>query len=180
MPWSLKRFQQTEQTHFITFSCYHRKPKFNAAIYEHCLQSLERMRRKYRFLVFGYVLMPEHVHLLVSEPEMSALATAIQALKISVARFTMKSVAEDEPFWQARYHDHNVRNPAAFIGKLKYIHGNPVKRRLVDKPENWPWSSFRHYAFAELGPVEIESRWTADYRRGKIPKLLDIKSGSSD
>jgi len=47
---------------------------------------------------------------------------------------------------------------------LKYIHRNPVKRGLVERPEDWAWSSFRHYATGVVGTVEIESLWTAQRR----------------
>ena len=74
MPWSLKRFQQTRQNHFLTFSCYHRQPKFATA--EACaifVSALERVRQSYGLCVFGYVIMPEHVHLLVNEPSAARL-----------------------------------------------------------------------------------------------------------
>ena len=48
---------------------------------------------------------------------------------------------------------------------------------MVEKSEDWKWSSFRHYATAEIGPVEIESQWTADRRNGRTPKLLRIRAG---
>ena len=48
--------------------------------------------------------------------------------------------------------------------KLRYIHRNPVKRGLVSRPEDWRWSSFRHYALGDVGVVEIESQWTARKR----------------
>ena len=134
---------------------------------------LERVRRKYGLRVYGYVVMPEHVHLLVSEPELAVLATAIQALKISVARRAM-SLGVDVPLWQKRYYDHNVRDYESFVEKLRYLHRNPVKRGLDERPEDWEWSSFRHYPTAEIGPVEIESQWTADRRSGRTPKLLQV------
>jgi putative transposase len=118
------------------------------------------------------------VHLLVSEPEPEVLAKAIQALKISVARRAMSYAAErDAPLWQKRYYDHNVRNYESFVETLRYIHRNPVKRGLVEKPEDWKWSSFRHCATAEIRPVEIESQWTADRRSGRTTKLLQIRAG---
>jgi putative transposase len=117
--------------------------------------------------------MPEHVHLLVSEPETELLAKAIQALKIAVAgRARHYRNNEDSPLWQKRYFDHNVRSCESFETLLRYVHRNPVKRGLVRCPEDWKWSSFRHYATAEVGPVEIESQWTADRRNGRVPKLL--------
>ncbi len=68
------------------------------------LSSLERTRTNYRFRVYGYVAMPEHVHLLVSEPDVEMLRKSIQALKISVVRLA----APVSPFWQKCYYDHAV------------------------------------------------------------------------
>jgi putative transposase len=146
VPLGLKRFQKSKQSHFVTFSCYRRQAFLRDARLCHIfVQSLERTRRKYEFLVYGYVVMPEHVHLLVSEPDVGVLATAIQALKISAARQAIKFGAGDEgTFWQTRYYDHNVRTYESFVEKLRYIHRNPVKRGLVERPEDWTWSSFRH------------------------------------
>ncbi len=124
---------------------------------------LENTRRHHGLRIYGYVVMPEHVHPLLSEPERSTLATAIQALKVSVAKLAHEPRA-DEPFWQKRYYDHNIRSYAKFVEKLRYIHRNPVKRGLVARPEDWPWSSFRHYAFGESGVIEIESERTARLR----------------
>jgi putative transposase len=97
----------------------------------------------------------------ITEPEQVPLATAIQALKVSVAKL---AGATGSAFWQKRYYDHNVRTNEKFVDKLRYIHRNPVSRGLCEKPEDWPWSSFRHYALRENGPVEIESEWTARQR----------------
>jgi putative transposase len=65
--------------------------------------ALERVRLRYLFVVAGYVVMPEHVHLLVNEPARALLSAAIQALKLSV---TMRR--RERPFWQAHYYDFNV------------------------------------------------------------------------
>jgi len=91
MPWGLKRYQNVGTLHFITFSCYRRQPLLmrHGAV-QMFEQALEEARAKYGFFVFGYVVMPEHVHLLVSEPERGTLATAIKALKQSVARRQIK------------------------------------------------------------------------------------------
>jgi putative transposase len=163
MPWGLKRFQQTRQIHFLTFSCYHRQPKFtNAGACGTFVDALERVRQNYNLCVYGYVVMPEHVHLLVNEPEHSTLAQAIKSLKQGVAR--RLALRAEESFWQARYYDFNVWSEKKFVEKLRYIHRNPVQRGLVARPEDWQWSSFRHYALSEVGVVEIESKWTARKR----------------
>ena len=125
--------------------------------------------------VYGFVVMPEHVHLLISEPERGTIANVIQSLKISSAkRGKQASGAQDSkvPFWQKRYYDRNERSNKEFIEKLKYIHRNPVKRGLAASPEDWKWSSYRHYASGEDCGVQIES-WrsrTAQLRPG-IRKL---------
>jgi putative transposase len=162
MPEGLKRYHHSRQSHFITFSCYHRQPRFCAAEqFQVFVSSLEHIRHEYGMRVFGYVIMPEHVHLLLSEPERATLAQALQALKVSVAK---RAQQKGDVFWQKRYYDRNVRDHEEFVEKLRYMHRNPVKRGLVEKPEDWPWSSFRHYALRELGEVEIESEWTARAR----------------
>jgi putative transposase len=124
--------------------------------------ALERVREQYQMRVYGYVVMPEHVHLLVSEPERGTLAQAMQSLKQGVAR--RLALRAEDSFWQARYYDFNVWSHRKFIEKLRYIHRNPVKRGLVEKPEDWEWGSFRHYVRGERGLVEIESQWTARIR----------------
>lgn len=163
MPWGLKRFHATRQLHFLTFSCYKRRPNLGTITSRSTFESaLERVRQHYGFCAYGYVVMPEHVHMLVSEPEHGTLAQAMQSLKQGVAR-TLALRATDS-FWQARYYDFNLWSEHKFVEKLRYIHRNPVERGLVARPEDWTWSSFRHYVNGEAGTVEIESQWTARKR----------------
>jgi putative transposase len=116
--------------------------------------------------------MPEHVHLLISEPKRGKLSVALQMLKQNTAHQLHRP--EGAPFWQPRYYDFNVWSDAKRVEKLRYIHRNPVKRGLVERPEHWPWSSFRHYATGVEGTVEIESQWTARRREqmGVVPQIL--------
>ena len=169
------RYQQTGEFHFLTFSCYRRRPYLAAiAVMELFEDALERVRQRYRFVVAGYVVMPEHVHLLVNEPQRALLSRAIQALKLSVA---MRG--RERPFWQAHYYDFNVSSHAKFLEKLRYIHRNPVCRGLVAKPQDWRWSSHRHYQTGIRGPVEIESAWTAQYRGGQLPEWMRFRQAAS-
>ena len=99
MPWGLVRYQQEGDDHFITFSCYHREPYLNTpSARDTFLDSLELTRQRYQFDVLGYVVMPEHVHLLLGEPldREIPLANALHALKLSVAKRLPQS-----PFWRA-------------------------------------------------------------------------------
>ncbi len=112
--------------------------------------------------------MPDHVHLLMGEPLRETLADAIKSLKQGVSR---RLIEDAEHFWQKRYYDFNVRNYEQFVEKLRYIHRNPVKRGLCRAPEEWEWSSFRHYAMGIEGLVEIESEWTARKRERAAGRL---------
>ncbi len=170
------RYQQTGACHFLTFSCYHRRAYLSAlAAMDLFEDALERVRRRYLFVVAGYVVMPEHVHLLVSEPRCALLSKAIQALKLSVS---MRS--RERPFWQAHYYDFNVSAHEKYVEKLRYIHRNPVRRGLATKPEDWKWSSFRRYQTGVHGTVEIESEWTARQRGWQLPEWMrDQLTGSS-
>jgi len=168
----LIRYQQTGDMHFITFSCYRRHLHLGSPAARNLFElSLETMRIRYSFAVCGYVVMPEHVHLLVNEPRKAILAKAIQALKLS-----MSVQSRQRPFWQPRYYDFNVHHERKRVEKLRYLHRNPVKRGLAEKPEQWAWSSFRHDATGVIGAVEIESFWTGARRDG----MRDPRSQSRD
>jgi putative transposase len=163
MPWGLKRYQQTGDIHFITFSCYRRasllaKPQARDTF----VATLEKVRRWYAPYVIGFVVMPEHVHLLLSEPERGSLAVLLQMLKQEVSH--KLNAHATNPFWQPRYYDFNVYREPKLTEKLEYIHRNPVQRGLVARPEDWTWSSARHYATGEECGVEIESHWSARRR----------------
>jgi putative transposase len=162
------RYQQTGEFHFLTFSCFRRRAYLSTvAAMELFEDALERVRLRYLFAVAGYVVMPEHVHLLVNEPGRGLLSRTVQALKLSVS---MRS--RERPFWQAHYYDFNVSTHEKFVEKLRYIHRNPVRRGLVEKPEDWKWSSFRHYQTGIHGTVKIESEWTACERGWQLPEWM--------
>jgi putative transposase len=163
MPKLLKRYQDNGSDHFVTFSCYHRLPYLDDDLIRATfLDRLEWLRQQHEFYVFGYVLMPEHVHLLVSEPKRYKLASTINVLKSEVSK---QVKGGREQFWQTRYYDFNVLTQAKHVEKLRYIHRNPVERGLVTEPRDWPWSSFSHYLTGVVGRVEIESEWTWNRRQ---------------
>lgn len=162
MPSRLKRYQDQGSYHFLTFSCYRRLPFLNNdGARAGFLETLEAVRAKHEFCVFGYVLMPEHVHMLVSEPKNQRLDARMRVMKGKSSRLLRGT---RERFWQALCYDFNLLTHAKSVEKLRYIHRNPVARGLVSKPEDWEWSSFRHWATGEVGTVEVESHWTWDRR----------------
>src|SRR5258708_16888039 len=154
MPWGLKRYYGTGSLHFIPWSCYRRKPLLgHPARRDLLLTVLDLMRVRYRFAVIGYVVMPEHVHLLISEPLIGNPSKILQAVKLSVSRRLAIGGQFSGRFCQTRFYDFNLWAKHKEGEKLKYMHRNPVVRGLVASPEDWRWSSYRSYAYGEAGPV---------------------------
>jgi putative transposase len=116
--------------------------------------------------------MPEHVHLLLTEPEVGSPSTVMQVLKQPTARALLPRRKARNPrqrelfmeetgraFWQARFYDFNVWSAKKRIEKLRYMHRNPMKRGLVESPEQWRWSSYRFYLLHEPGRVQVNVGW---------------------
>jgi len=175
MPSGLRRFQQAQSLHFITFSCFHRLPLLDVPGAGESFEAvLEQTRARHGARVYAYVVMPEHVHLLVNEPPAIVLAQFLKAVKQVTSH---KLRGPREKFWQARYYDSSVRGEKARSEVIRYIHRNPVARGLVAKPEDWAWSSFRHYASGVEGTVEIESHWAAFRRGSELPTGVRLRAG---
>ncbi len=150
--------------HFITFSCAGRRPLLGTIESRDCfVRILGEVRGKYLFRLIGYVVMPEHVHLLIGEPIEADPSRAVQALKQRVA---IKLLAKrragvgstSDHFWQRRFYDFNVFTGKKITEKLTYMHLNPVKRDLVAHLRDWPWSSWSQYACVDQGLIPID-RW---------------------
>jgi putative transposase len=171
----LRRYYGHGHLHFITFSCYRRRPLLGARrAREHFLRVLDEVRSRYEFRVIGYVVMPEHVHLLMSEPRKGNPSKAVQVLKQRVSRALRRRRRRSGPgqmtlpfaqgesdgarFWQRRFYDFNVWNARKVTEKLNYMHLNPVQRKLVKHPKAWPWSSWAFYAKGERGLIRVDGK----------------------
>jgi len=167
MPLGLERRHNLGHLHFITFSCHNRLPYLDSAKPKEILeQVIERTRRSHNFLLYAYVLMPEHLHLLLSEPKTHSLSSTLRVIKGESSKLLK---GPRDHFWQPRYYDFNVFTTRKFKEKIQYIHRNPVTRGLVSKPEDYRWSSFNHYATGGPSSIEIESDWTAHRRERSNP-----------
>ncbi len=151
MPTGLRRYQQSGHRHAINFNCFRKRGILDTAeARDTFLKIFEETREKYRFEVVGYVVMPTHVHVLVSEPEGHKLSTAMQVLK---QRFSCTRIETE--VWEPRYYDFNVYSQRKLIEKLRYIHDNPINAGLVSTYADWPWSSYNAYAGLDPGPVKV-------------------------
>jgi putative transposase len=168
MPQRLKRITGRGDLHFITFCCYQRRPLLGSVRARNAVvQVLREVRARYGFSLIGYVIMPEHVHLLISESGSVQPRTIIQVLKQRVSRrmrgrkrapkgqLALKFLGGDNGlrrFWQRRYFDLNIYSRGKVPEKLHYMHANPVKAKLVQHPGDWPWSSWCYYWLLKIDP----------------------------
>jgi putative transposase len=173
MPKKLKRYYGQKHFHFITFSCYRQLPLLGTVHARNLfVEELGKVRERFGFLLVGYVVMPNHVHLLMSEPREGTPSTVLQLLKQRISRkmrkqqhteskaqsgLTFSKPEKELPaFWQPRFYDFNVYSYEKQKEKLDYMHANPVTRGLAENPEEWIWSSFSFYAKDETGLLRID------------------------
>jgi putative transposase len=173
LPAGLRRYYGKGHLHFITFSCYRRLPLLKTArARDGFVKELGKVRDEMGFHLLGYVVMPEHVHLLMSEPKQGTPSTVLQKLKLRAARrlrthrrpaclgqMRLPFAETGEPlraFWQARFYDFNVYSKGKKMEKSNYMHANPVIRGLVKHPRDWSWSSWGFYYGGARGLVAID------------------------
>ncbi|MHB8499599.1 MAG: REP-associated tyrosine transposase [Candidatus Acidiferrales bacterium] len=134
--------------------------------------ALAKIRERYHFLLVGYVVTPEHVHLLISEGPKCTPSLVLKVLKQRVSRDLRKQRRRVPAgqmrwafrdgdvglprFWQPRFYDFNVYSAKKIREEVEYMHANPVKRGLVANPAEWIWSSFLSYEKGEAGLVPID------------------------
>jgi putative transposase len=199
---ALHRYYGNHDLHFITCSCYHRQSQLGTPERRDLfLRILEEARQKYRFVIHGYVVMPEHFHLLMTEPEQGDPSVVMKVLKERftkklrtevgveggtegaplIASFAMSGFLRPEsaPVWQKRFYDFNLWTEDKHIEKLRYMHRNPVKRGLVGRPEQWKWSSFRSYLFGEAGLVRVKfQEWPMEIKSRPVATFGDGNAAS--
>ena len=173
MPRNLRRQYGKSDLHFITFSCYERRALLGTVRARNLfVKVLAEVRERYGFMLVGYVLMPEHVHLLIGEPKRGTPSRVVQVLKQRVSRAMRRKKRRGSSaqlplkfpnelggwkrFWQKRFYDFNVWSRKKLREKLEYIHANPVQRKLVQHPREWPWNSWGFYENGESGLVKVD------------------------
>jgi putative transposase len=136
------------------------------------VEALGKIRDRDKFSLVGYVVMPNHVHLLISGSAKATPSLFLKVLKQRVSRHLRKSRRRVPAaqlrfaftkgggnlprFWLPRFYDFNVWSGKKVREKLDYMHANPITRKLVEHPKDWPWSSWSFYAKGEAGLVKID------------------------
>lgn len=162
MPKRLTRIYGQSHLHFITFSCYRRMPLLDSGDSRDLFTKLlDQVRNRFKFALVGYVVMPEHIHLLIGEPATHTPSVVLQMLKQETSRQMRlrhgPAISGFPQFWERRFYDFNVWSQKKKDEKLTYMHMNPVKRGLVVDPREWLWSSFLFYLRGEHGKIRIDA-----------------------
>jgi putative transposase len=169
----LRRIEDRDRIFFVTTNLALNVAPLNPEERELILSTIATHHLRSDFLLFGYVIMPTHIHLLFS-PQSRNLIQIMRDLKSRTGYAISQQRKLAGPIWQERYFDTIIRQVRNFWEKLEYIHRNPVEAGLVGNPEEWKWSSYRHHvrngaAPIPLDPVEFPSDgehylWPAPWR----------------
>lgn len=172
----VKRFNEPGHAHFLTFSCFQRLPLLSKdRTRTWFVQSLQAARNRYEFDIWAWVIMPEHVHLLIHpRPAAYSISAILSSIKRPVAADSLEWLQLHAPaflkrltvqgtnrvrrhFWQAGGgQDRNIYDPRAAHQVIEYIHGNPVRRGLVQLATDWPWSSARAWDGLDEGLIKVD------------------------
>lgn len=140
-------FDSENRCFFVTTNTYHGMPLFcDARNVEIFFEAVQDSQKKFSFELPGYVIMPDHVHLLVliTGPNVS-ISQIMHSIKGICAYKLIKQRGHKGPAWQRRFYEHVIRDERDFLTKLNYIHNNPVQAGLVEEPGDYPYSSYREW-----------------------------------
>lgn len=172
-----RRYNEPGHAHSLTFSCFCRRPflsRDRARLW--LVEALDRARQKHAFDLWAYVIMPEHLHLLVwpreSRYSISAFLTSVKRpvslkalahVRTSAPAF-LPRMEDRQPggrihyrFWQrGGGYDRNLTEPQTVWAEIEYIHANPVRRGLCQTPTAWQWSSAAEYERPGSGLLRVD------------------------
>jgi putative transposase len=163
--------------HFVTYSCFRRQPLLTRERTRRwVVETIQTVRLKQDVAVWGYVIMPEHVHLLVhprrSTYSMSAILAGLKRPVSEAAKAHLTATGQTAwlekltvrypgrtvfRFWEpGGGYDRNVQRDRSIPAILDYIHANPVRRELVETPTDWEWSSARFWDGRRDVPLRMD------------------------
>ena len=173
MPHTKRMVRWNTGVRFLTFSCYQRLPLLgNPAIRHIFAKALADARHRYKFALYAWVVMPEHVHLLLRPIDGTDVTKPLRSLKVAVAmpviarwRELNARILQDlidarghHRFWQrGGGFDRVCRDSTEFSQHVQYIHGNPVERGLCRQSTDWTWSSARWWDGTREREIECDS-----------------------
>ena len=151
-----RRYVEAAHCYFITTATYRRRPLFaDPRLCRIVEGNLKFYRDRMKFLLHGYVIMPDHIHLLITPRQSGTISDIMRNFKSYAAKEMRHDLATVGPVWQRRFHDRAIRSEDQFFSALEYIHSNPVKARLVQSPACYQFSSWRFWEEG-VGPIALD------------------------
>ena len=151
-----RRYLEADQCYFITTSTYRRRPLFADPRLCRILEcNLKFYRDRMKFGLHGYVIMPDHMHLLITPRQPATISDIMRNFKSYAAKEMRRFLATTGPVWQSRFHDRVIRGEAQFHLALSYIHLNPVRAALVQSATGYEFSSCRFWEEG-VGPIALD------------------------
>jgi putative transposase len=171
-----KRYDIAGHAHYLTFSCFRRQPFLTRdRARQWLLDAVQAAKAKHPFDLWAFVIMPEHAHLLIFPHPSATISGILKSIKQPVSQRALRwvqlhapaflaSMADGQPngqisyrFWQrGGGYDRNIWSLPEVVEKVRYIHENPLRRGLVDRPEQWPWSSWHAWECGADEPLSID------------------------
>ena len=178
-----KRYNDPWHAHYLTFSCFKRQPLFSGSLAPRWfLEALDAARNIEKFDLWAYVIMPEHVHLVIWPGQEYSISRILWRIKKPFTDRILERVRAHHPrfldrlqhlkpsgevshhFWQpGGGYDRNLWTTRSIHEKIRYVHENPVRRNLATRAEQWPWSSSRAWILGADEPLALD--------RGSVPIL---------
>ena len=175
------RYFHPGQLQYLTASTCRRTALFASPRFcREFVRVLDQPCQEMGFLLLGWVLMPDHFHLLIQPVPAGSTSRIVQQLKQRTAFRLLAILHENSQYpwcrrmlsqlrlpatvhseaeyrvWQRRFYRFNVYSEKKRLEKLHYMHGNPVARGLVSSPEQWPWSSWRFYHWNDDSVLKMD------------------------
>lgn len=167
-----RRFRVPGGTYFLTLNLLERRSDRLVRYIDALREAVRRTRRERPFLIDAWVVLPDHMHCIMTLPEGDAdFSNCVKAIKIrfvraipATERCSRTRVARGERgIWQRRFWEHVIRDDADYARHMDYVHVNPVKHGHVTFPVDWPYSTFHRWVKAGLYPTDWGAGDLEDY-----------------
>ena len=157
---NFKRYLVPNTAYFVTTTVRDRRPIFvDSGLCAVVLDSLGWCRNEMRFLLLGYVVMPNHLHLILVPSSEIPLPDIMRRFKSHTARAIGERLNSTGGVWQGRYYERALRNESDLRKALDYIHRNPLTAGLVAVPEEYRFSSYGAYQGAPAVALPVDTVW---------------------
>jgi putative transposase len=151
------------KTYFVTASAYMHQNLFQRAeTAELLLATIVRNRDKGEFFLHEFVIMPNHMHLLVTVDDSHSIGRALQLIKGGFSHAIGHAGLKLKAVWQPSYYEHRVRDEVEYERMQRYIHENPLRRHLVDRAEDYPYSSANPTVRLDEVPERLKPQFEVD------------------